>query len=172
MPSYKKSISDLARLRNENDNAIRNQLERLGGQIAVLDDDVLRDTEFAADAGRIKELEKSIRQKAHTIESWNELSDGLETIDDAIKQIDFDIAAKVGEIEPYLESIGEAALDAYLSDPEGYNAVAEAVEPLVTIEEGIRTKERELQTLESTDRPDSFLGKTFARGGKWLRLRN
>ncbi len=164
MSTYKKSIGDLERLLDENHKSLQSRYELLGARLVELDSADLKQSPYADRIARIGELLEQIAGKERTILEWDELSDELDSINEAISQIDADCTAKVDEIETHYESIGRAALDTYLSDPDAYQNVAEAVEGVVAIDENIRDKEQELRTLETTDRAESFFGKTLARG--------
>lgn len=162
MASYKKSIGKLESLRTKNNNAIKNQTEHLGRQIAALD--VVEGTGYAEAVDRIHTTESTIQEKERTIETWNELSDELDTIDDAMRQIAAQVSGKRVELEPLYETIGEAAVELYVSNPSRYTSFAELAEQFVSIEDGIRNRERELQSLETGERQESFIGKTIAKG--------
>jgi chromosome segregation ATPase len=163
MVTYKKAIADLEALREKNNNAIKNQFEHLGRRIVLFDDAILDDTPFLEPVKEIRALEGQISEKERTIESWNELSDELDTINDAVKQIDADLVAKQSEIEPYFEAIGTAIIDAYDTSSSDFGELADAISSIIAARDNLEERQRELDTLESQG-PDSFLGKTLAKG--------
>ena len=169
MPSYKKLITDLERVISNNGSAIGEQNELLGLEIANLPEEQLGKSSLIEVYRTVRKLEEHISRNERTIDEWNKLSEELGTIDDAINHIDTNISAKKDEIEPNYVSIGEAIVDSYRSDPRLYADLAKTLDSIETIEENVSDMHRELQTLESTEKEESFFGKTIAKGKGFLK---
>ena len=160
----KKTITELRDLRAESHNAIDIQLERLGVELAHLEDSATAGSSFESPIRDVTSVESEISAKERTIEQWNELSDELDTIKEAISQIDSDISSKREECEPNYETIGIAAVDAYDNAPEAFDPFQDSIIQLISLEDEIRERERDIQSLQTTDSKESFIGKTLARG--------
>ena len=160
----KKTITELRDIQTENNNAIDIQLERLGVELSHLEEGVNEGSGFESPIREITSIESEISAKERTIEQWNELSDELDTIKEAIAYIDSDISSKREECEPYYEAIGSSAIEAYADDPDSFDSIRESIDQLISLEEEIRERERDIQTLRSGDSTESFIGKTLARG--------
>ena len=164
MASYKKSVEDLEAVRSRNNNAIKNQLEHLGKQVALVDEKQIADAPFAGAVSTIHAKEQELEQKERTIAEWNELSETLESIAADGRLVDVEIAATRAELEPHYESVGEAVLDLYHSTDEELGELSVLADQIVALQEDIRSKERELQSIESGDKQEGFIGKTLAVG--------
>ncbi len=164
MSSHEKSIAALKRKQNENNNVIQHQFEILGNTLTDLSDEVLSGTPFHESVRQIRAMRDLISDKEKTVSKWNEITGRMGEIDDAIKQTEAAIAGKREELAPRYEEIGEAALSAYLQNPESHGMLKDALSGALTTNENIREKERELESLETPTKAESFFSKTFAKG--------
>ena len=159
MAVTKKTLSELEALRTRNHNTIQIELVRLGAALTHVE--ALRSTPpYDEPLKEISLVQDQIAAKERTIDHWNELNEELDTIKEAISQIDSETSDRRDDLEPFYEAIGVAAVEAH-SDNE---ALSEIVEHVLLLQLDIEDRQREIQTLESNEKSESFIGKTLARG--------
>ena len=163
MAVTKKTLSELEALRTRNHNTIQIELVRLGAALTHVE--ALRSTPpYDEPLKEISLVQDQIAAKERTIDHWNELNEELDTIKEAISQIDSETSDRRDDLEPFYEAIGVAAVEAHSDNLHRNEALSEIVEHVLSLQLDIEDRQREIQTLESNEKSESFIGKTLARG--------
>ncbi|MBN1686059.1 MAG: hypothetical protein JW852_05365, partial [Spirochaetales bacterium] len=112
----------------------------------------------------IRQIRAEIREKNKTLDRLRELERGLKESGDEQRSVSSQLEQLRTVMEEHYEGIGAAAFELYRQSPALFRDITELFDDMEQLESGIAEKERELQRLESSAGPGSFIGKTLKRG--------
>lgn len=164
MLSTEKVIKDLKKRIADNDETVNNQIGILGETVASFAAEVLNGTPFTDQVAQIKAAQEELNEKKRTVKEWEEVDRQLDELKKDHKVLEADIASLKKEMEPSFEEIGSAALSEYSGNRLKSSEAETVLSDLVSLDENIKGREREILRLETGEKRDSFFGKTFAKG--------
>ena len=141
-----------------------NQIRHMGKTVASLPKKQLEGTTYADGAAKVREAERDWKDKERTIQRWLELGEQLSQLRGALDEADASIRGLKDDLAPSYEHIGAATLSTFEGEPSTFAELQDLLTGVLDIDEEIRRKERELQQLESSTGPASFIEKTLKRG--------